>query len=312
MNAILSAERKRLADSIQRQRGDEPASVFTPFGSSTGGRNMGDILIAAGRLSREDAARIAGHQQREKLPFGEAAKVLGLLKQDDIDYALSQQFDYHYLQPGQTRISQELVAAFQPFGRMGEHLRALRSQLQLRWLQPGQLPRAMAIVSPARGEGRSFIAANLAVVFAQQGQRTLLVDANLRHPRLGALFNTEGKAGLSSLLADRSEGDGIQPVPDLRCLHVLAAGHPPPNPQELLGRAAFGQLLQNAAAQYDVVLVDTPATDDCADAELIAVRTGTAMVVARKNQSSLPAVQQLGRRLQDNGVAMLGSVLNDA
>lgn len=276
------------------------------------GTSIGDILVAAGRLSRDDAARIAQRQQQDKLPFGEAAKALKLLKQDDIDFALSQQFDYTYLQPGSTQLSPELVAAFKPFSRVGENLRALRSQLQLRWLQQQQLPKALAIVSPGRGEGRSFMAANLAVVFAQQGQRTLLIDANLRQPRQGKLFHAGGRLGLSALLAERAGMESIQHVPELPALHVLPAGHPPPNPQELLGRASFGKLLHSAAAQYDLVLVDTPAATDYADAELIASRTGTALLLARQNQSTLPALQQLARRLQDSGVAVLGSVLNDA
>jgi len=276
------------------------------------GQSIGDILVAAGRLSREDAARIGQRQQQDKLPFGEAAKALKLLKQEDIDFALSQQFDYAYLQPGSTQLSPELVAAFKPFSRVGENLRALRSQLQLRWLQQQQLPKALAIVSPGRGEGRSFMAANLAVVFAQQGQRTLLIDANLRQPRQGKLFHAGGRLGLSALLAERAGMESIQHLPELPALHVLPAGHPPPNPQELLGRATFGQLLHSAAAQYDLVLVDTPAATDYADAELIASRTGTALLLARQNQSTLPALQQLARRLQDSGVAVLGTVLNDA
>lgn len=275
-------------------------------------QSIGDILVAAGRLSRDDAARIAQRQQQDQLPFGEAAKALKLLTQDDIDFALSRQFDYTYLQPGSTQLSPELVAAFKPFSRVGENLRALRSQLQLRWLQPQQLPKALAIVSPGRGEGRSFMAANLAVVFAQQGQRTLLIDANLRQPRQAKLFHAGGRQGLSGLLAERAGMECIQHVPELPALHVLPAGHPPPNPQELLGRAPFGKLLHSTATQYDVVLVDTPAAADYADAELIASRTGAALLLARQNQSTLPALQQLARRLQDNGVAVLGSVLNDA
>lgn len=307
MNAIVPI-------SPQQAPNDNPAHPkATGHGAAPNpGQSIGDILVAAGRLSRDDAARIGQRQQQDKLPFGEAAKALKLLKQEDIDFALSQQFDYAYLQPGSTQLSPELVAAFKPFSRVGENLRALRSQLQLRWLQQQQLPKALAIVSPGRGEGRSFMAANLAVVFAQQGQRTLLIDANLRQPRQGKLFHAGGRLGLSGLLAERAGMESIQQVPELPALHVLPAGHPPPNPQELLGRATFGKLLHSAAAQYDLVLVDTPAATDYADAELIASRTGTALLLARQNQSTLPALQQLARRLQDSGVAVLGSVLNDA
>jgi protein-tyrosine kinase len=106
---------------------------------------------------------------------------LKLLSKADIDFALSQQFNYAYLSDqGDTSLSSELVAAYKPFSRVGENLRAVRSQLMLRWFNTDPAHKVLALVSPGRGEGRSFVAANLAIVFAQQGQRTLLIDGDLR------------------------------------------------------------------------------------------------------------------------------------
>ena len=85
----------------------------------------------------------------------------------------------------------------------------------------------------------------------------------------------------------------------------------PPNPQELLGRPSFTQLLLNARNQFDVIIIDTPAGGKFADAELIASRAGAALMVARQNKTLLPAATQLARRLQNSGVALVGSVLND-
>ena len=93
---------------------------------------------------------------------------------------------------------------------------------------------------------------------------------------------------------------------------MLPAGATPPNPQELLGRPAFGDLLRIASQQFDVIIIDTPAGSDFADAEVTAARAGAALLVARKHQSLAPQANQLGRRLQDSGVALVGSVLNDA
>ena len=100
-------------------------------------------------------------------------------------------------------------------------------------------------------------------------------------------------------------------MPGLPGLSVLPAGAVPPNPQELLGRTAFGELLQTASQQFDVVIIDTPAGGDYADAEIIASRAGAAVLVARKNKSLVPQATLLARRLQDSGVALVGSVLND-
>jgi len=125
------------------------------------------------------------------------------------------------------------------------------------------------------------------------------------------LFKLGKSAGLSGILAGRAGLEAIQPVPGLPGLSVLPAGAVPPNPQELLGRTAFGELLQTASQQFDVVIIDTPAGGDYADAEIIASRAGAAVLVARKNKSLVPQATLLARRLQDSGVALVGSVLND-
>ena len=95
-------------------------------------------------------------------------------------------------------------------------------------------------------------------------------------------------------------------------LKVLPAGAVSPNPQELLGRSAFTRLLQEASARFDVVIIDTPSAGEYADAEIIAARAGAALMVARRNQSLVPHTKDLGVRLQDGGVALVGAVLNDS
>ena len=292
------------------------SSIAPHHNAPTGAaRSIGDILVATGRLSAEDAARTLERQQQDKLQFGDAALALGVLTKEDIDFALSKQFEYAYLSEQDTSLSPELVAAYKPFSRVGENLRAVRSQLMLRWFNTDPARKVLAVVSPGKLEGRSFIAANLAIVFAQQGERTLLVDGDLRAaPIKGqqALFKLGKSAGLSGIMADRAGLEAALPVPGLPGLAVLPAGAVPPNPQELLGRAAFNNLLQTASLQYDVIIIDTPAGTDYADAEIIASRAGAALMVTRKNQSLAPQATLLARRLQDSGVALVGSVLNDA
>jgi receptor protein-tyrosine kinase len=278
-------------------------------------RSMGDILVATGRLSPQDLQSILERQKRDKVAFGEAAISMKLLTKDDIDFALSKQFDYAYLSPQDSSLSPDLVAAYKPFSRVGENLRAVRSQLMLRWFNTDPARKVLAIVSPGNGEGRSFVAANLAIVFAQQGERTLLIDADMRSKperSQNSLFKLGKSAGLSAILANRAGLEVAQLIPGLPGLAVLPAGATPPNPQELLGRPAFGDLLRIASQQFDVIIIDTPAGADFADAEITAARAGAALLVARKNTSLVPQTSQLARRLQDSGVALVGSVLNDA
>lgn len=274
-------------------------------------RMFGAILIDAGKLRPEDAETILRVQKEQGLRFGEAALHLGLVKDADIQFALSRQFGYSYLQPGERGVSQELVAAYQPFSRQVEELRALRSQLMLRWFTGEAGHRALAVAGTGRGEGRSYVAANLAVVFSQLGERTLLVDADLRHPRQHALFRLDDKSGLSSWLAGRAQSEAIQSVPGLAGLSVLTAGAVPPNPQELLGRTQFAELLAQVGHDYDVILMDTPAIETGADVQTIAARAGAALLVARKDHSLLPALQGLASALSDSGAAVVGAVMND-
>lgn len=276
------------------------------------GRSIGAILIDNGRLTPEAAERILKLQKEQGLRFGDAAIQLGLLSEADIQQALSRQYDYPYLMPGDERVSEEVVAAFKPFSPIVEQLRAVRSQLMLRWFDAEIGHKTLAVVSAGRAEGRSFTAANLAVVFSQLGERTLLIDADLRNPSQHQLFRLENKLGLSSLLAGRAElAEAVIRIPGLIDLSVLPAGATPPNPQELLARPVFNALMATAAGQYDIVIVDTPAGAETADSQTIAARTRGAVVVARKDRSSAPALQAFVTSLQHSGVAVVGAVLNN-
>lgn len=279
-------------------------------GASTG-RSIGALLMDAGRITPDAAEHILKLQKEKNLRFGEAAIELGLLTENDIQHALSRQFEYPYLMPGDTTVSAELIAAFKPFSAAVERLRALRSQLMLRCFDPEAEDHSLAIVSTDNGEGRSYLAANLAVVFSQLGERTLLIDADLRRPRQHQLFHLGNRPGLSALLSGRAEPESvIARIPHLLGLSVLPAGAVPPNPQELLGRPAFSELLKHCHQNYDVVLIDTPAAHT-ADAETIASRASAALAIGRKHFTSAARLQALVLSLRRSGTPVVGAVLNE-
>jgi len=274
-------------------------------------RSIGAILIKQGRLSVADAERVIRAQVERNVRFGDAALALGVLTEADIEFALSRQYDYPYLLRGESQISASVVAAYEPFTSRVESLRALRNQLMWRWFDTEAGRGALAITGAERGDGRSFVAANLAVVFSQQGQRTLLIDADMRNPSQHALFGLDNKVGLSTLLSGRIGTEAAQRVPGLVDLSVLTAGATPPNPSELLGRAALGQALRDLAPLYDVILIDTPAAADCADAQMVAGRAGAALVVTRQDVSQVSQARELIGAMNDAGVHLVGSVLNN-
>jgi receptor protein-tyrosine kinase len=274
-------------------------------------RSIGAILIDAGRLSPDNADIILRLQRERGTSFGETAVGLGLLTEADIELGLSRQFDFPYLLKGQSQVSSELVAAYEPFGTDAEALRVLRSQLMLRWFDRTQGRSALAITSAGRSEGRSFLAANLALVFSQLGERTLLIDADMRNPRQHQLFGLSNRSGLSALLSGGCDVEAIETIAALPDLAVLSAGAVPPNPQELLARPLFSQLLEKMAFEYDVILIDTPALDTCADAQSIAARAGAALVVARNNVSHVRSLRNLADAMNQASVVVVGSVLNE-
>ncbi len=274
-------------------------------------RSIGAILVNSGRLAIEDVERIINFQKERELRFGDAGLQLGLLTEADIFYALSLQFDYPYLSGPGHPVSDEVVVAYRPYSAEGERLRSLRSQLQLRWFKEGTPRAALAIVGTRPGEGRSLLAANLAVTFAQAKERTLLIDGDMRNPRQNLLFKVENQSGLSNLLTGRMHEQVIKLVPGIPGLAVLPSGPIPPNPEELLGRSSFDRILEQSMSAFDVVIIDTPAMTLGADVTLLARFAGAALIVARNNMTRTAEFRELADQMQEAGVKVVGSVLVD-
>ena len=273
-------------------------------------RNIGSILIEEGKLTESDTRRIVDLQRAEGLRFGEAAIWLGLISDQDLQLALARQYDFPQLPSGDATVSPELVAAYAPFHRRVEELRALRTQLLIRWFNSTHQRRVLAIVSPETAEGRTYVSANLAIVFSQLGERTLLIDADLRSPRQHRLFNVPDRVGLSTVLSGRVDYSAIVPVPGFAGLSLLPAGAPPPNPQELLSRAVLPRFLQEMQSKFDVILIDTPPAKLYADAQSVTYHAGGAVVLARKNHTRLVDTKNVIRDMNDTGAQIVGAIMN--
>jgi chain length determinant protein tyrosine kinase EpsG len=191
-----------------------------------------------------------------------------------------------------------------------EELRAVRTQLLIRWYNPDAGRKTLVVASPCAREGRSFIAANLAVVFSQLGSRTLIVDADFRAPRQQAIFNVPDRFGLSSVLSGRADLSAAIPVTGMTGLAVLPAGPLPPNPLELLSRPGFASFLAKAQAEYDVILLDTPPATDFADAQSVTFRAGDALLISRKDQTRVQDTERAVRDLSDASGRIVGTLMN--
>lgn len=274
-------------------------------------RSIGSIIAESRNLSADQVERVLSHQKANGIRFGEAAVALGYASTDDVLFALSQQFHYPYAAEEQRRSNPELVALNQPFGVRAESFRAIRSQIMMRLFNEGQERRAIAIVSPEAGDGKTYFAANLAVTLAQLGGRTLLVDADMRGPRQHAVFGIENAAGLSGILSGRAESKVIQQVVGVPSLFVLPVGITPPNPLELVERPAFGLLIRELLSKFDHVVVDTPAAEYGSDSAVIAARCGAALVIARKHKAQIASLQDLVANLSETPARVAGVVFNE-
>jgi chain length determinant protein tyrosine kinase EpsG len=275
-------------------------------------RSIGSIIAEARDLSPDDIARVLAYQRENGVRFGEAAITLGLASSDDVLSALAQQFHYPYAAEERRNLNRELVSLNQPFSAQAEAFRAIRSQVMMRvWNDTVSPRRALAVVSPNTGDGKTFFAANLAVALAQLGGRTLLVDADLRGPRQHQVFGLANDAGLSGILSGRGTSQVVQQVQGITSLFVLPVGVTPPNPLELVERPAFSLLLREFTAKFDHVVVDTPAAQYGADSSVIAARCGTALVIARKDASRIGALQDLVSVLANSPAKLAGVIMNE-
>lgn len=273
------------------------------------GKPIGQIIRDVRPLSDADLDHILVVQKRMGVRFGEAAVALALVSQKDVMWALSQQFRYPFPREPGILAASEMVVASDPFGVQAEAFRELRSSVSA--AQQLTERRPLAVLSQARGDGRSFVAANLALAFCQLGERTVLVDANLRNPGVHKLLGIPERPSLSSLLSGMPLARPFDRSAQMPQLYVLQAGTPPPNPVELLDRPLFGRLLDELQRNFDRVIVDTACAEGTADARVVAAACRQAVLVGRKHHTPALELNALKSRLHKVGVDVVGVILND-
>lgn len=194
-----------------------------------------------------------------------------------------------------------------------ESYRTLRTNV--RYTRGGQGSRELVVTSPGARDGKSMTASNLAVTFAQQGHRTLLIDADMRRSVQHEAFEVEQSPGLSDLLVDGQPAEKLEQVvraTAVENLDLLTGGHPPPNPAELLDSPAMERLLEQARETYDAVVVDTPPALVVTDASVLGAKVEGVLMVIRADQTDRHAAEDAMQQLQRVGCDVLGVVFNDA
>jgi len=292
---------------------------------------LSDALTALCRLSTDDIAQVRNAMQAAKLPFGDAAVSVGLVTQKELDAAM------HWVkndpawrssgvvetavrrQGGRSRSltvrhsevvrpGPQLILAHEPHNPRSERVRALRTELLL-LNESARSGRALALVSPGRGEGRSQLCAELALAYAQLGRPTLLVDADLRNPRQHILFGAENNLGLAQALAfgEAPRMLGVEGFPQLT---LLTSGPVGSNPAELLSAEWLRRIVSDWQRKYEFVIVDTPPVGVYADALAIATLTESVLVLGRARHTSHQQMKEMLRRLGNTQTRVMGAVLS--
>ncbi|NJN67628.1 MAG: CpsD/CapB family tyrosine-protein kinase [Chloroflexaceae bacterium] len=202
-----------------------------------------------------------------------------------------------------------LVTLFDSLSSVSEAFRTLRTNVHLAGVrQPVQ---TLLVTSAGPGEGKTFVASNLAVSLALNGSRVILVDVDLRKPSLHKVFSLSRETGFTNLVVNPQQNlDGfLQPTP-VANLHVLTSGPIPPNPVELLDTPQARQLMQHLKEHADIVIYDTPPVATVTDASIVAQRVDAVIQVVWAGQTRINLVQRSKDILEHVGARILGPVLN--
>lgn len=202
-----------------------------------------------------------------------------------------------------------LIAKINPTSPITEQYRTLRTNIQFSTID--EKVKTIIVTSAEPSAGKSMTAANLAIVYAQQGFKTLLVDADMRKPTVHYTFRMDNITGLSNALIDNIQLEELAASFDVNNLSVISSGPLPPNPAELLGSKRFDQLLASAREVYDVIVIDTAPLLAVTDAQILSTKTDGVVIVARSGSTETEGLKHAIDLVSKVRGRLLGIVLND-
>jgi len=291
-----------------------------------------DALIAKGKLSPAAAVRIEEARRAMGIGYGDAALRLGLITAADLREATEaaqesppkatdgivegalHRMSFNRGLPikyvGVAKAGPSLILLNDSDSTYSEQIRALRTELML-LNSTSRMGNLLAILSPCRGEGRTQLCAELAIAFSQLGQQTLLVDADLRRPKIQTLFEATNRYdGLGQALAVGGIPELLS-VDKLPNLSVLLAGPSVPNPLELLTNGQFQRHMVDWRRKYSTVIVDTPPISEYADGLAIASFANQVLIVGRSGTTPHGDIKEMLRRMGTTQSRIVGAVIQN-
>lgn len=204
---------------------------------------------------------------------------------------------------------QELVTITHPKSPIAEAYRTLRTNIQFSSFDKSV--KTVTVTSSGPGEGKSTVASNLAVVTAQSGKKTLIIDCDQRRSRLHKVFGLSNMVGLSNMLAGEVAFPDVVQQTEIENLYVLTAGTRPPNPSELLASEKMKSFIHTMRDEFDYVIMDTPPVLIVTDAQLLADYTDGYLLVVSSGDVDRNAAAKSKELLENVNAKILGVVLNN-
>lgn len=201
-----------------------------------------------------------------------------------------------------------LITKLNPKSPISEQYRTIRTNIQ--FASVDDEIESMIVTSSGPSEGKSLTTANLAVVYAQQGKKVLLIDADLRKPTVHYTFGMDNLRGLSNVLVGEQQLAEVINESDVPNLDVISCGPIPPNPSELLGSRKMQQLLSDAKLSYDIVIFDTPPVLAVTDAQILADMVDGSILVIKSKHTEIEEANKAKEALQPAQAKLLGTVIN--
>ena len=202
-----------------------------------------------------------------------------------------------------------LITKISPRSPISEQYRTVRTNLQ--FASADEEIQTLLLTSAGPSEGKSMTTANLAVVYAQQGKKVLLIDADLRKPTIHYTFRLDNLKGLSNVLVgDIPLQEAVVPS-EVQDLDLISCGPIPPNPSELLGSKRMQRMIAEARELYDVIIFDTPPVLAVTDAQILSAFVDGSILVVRSKSTETESAQKAVESLKAVNAKILGTVLND-
>ncbi|MEH7235368.1 CpsD/CapB family tyrosine-protein kinase [Bacillus sp. JJ1562] len=201
-----------------------------------------------------------------------------------------------------------LITMLRPRSPISEQYRSIRTNIQF-FSVDGEMKTIM-ITSPGAAEGKSTTTNNIAIVFAQQGKKVLLVDADLRKPTAHYVFRVDNYEGLTNVLTKQVNLCNVIRETDEENLYVLPSGPIPPNPAEILGSNAMDEFLMEVKELFDVIIFDTPPALAVTDAQVLANKMDGVVMVVSSGKTKKAAALKAKELLMNAKTKLLGVVLN--